>query len=179
MTETTHNPFDESYWASCLRENLTISSYGEGLETDRAHAQAPRQSLTRQVFHKILKSGCQAEQAKLRTAERLVNLLATFCILSWRIFWLTMINRSTQRAKASLAFTTLEIDILHRLASDKQSTSNPSPTLKSCLRQLARLGGYLDRAGDGPPGNLVMWRGMSRLTDIEIGFTMAGENVGN
>ena len=47
MIETTHNPFDESYWASCLRENLTISSYGEGLETDRAPAKAPRQSLTR------------------------------------------------------------------------------------------------------------------------------------
>jgi IS4 transposase len=33
-----------------------------------------------ETFHKILKSGCQAEQSKLRTAERLVNLLATFCI---------------------------------------------------------------------------------------------------
>jgi Transposase DDE domain group 1 len=32
---------------SCLRENLTSSSYGEGLETDRANS-IPRQSLTRQ-----------------------------------------------------------------------------------------------------------------------------------
>lgn len=39
-----------------------------------------------ETFHKILKPGCQAEQSKLRTAERLVNLLATFCFLSWRIF---------------------------------------------------------------------------------------------
>jgi len=39
-----------------------------------------------EVFHKILKSGCKAEESKLRTAERLVNLIATFCILSWRIF---------------------------------------------------------------------------------------------
>jgi hypothetical protein len=31
-----------------------------------------------ETFHKILKSGCRAEQSKLRTAERLVNLLATF-----------------------------------------------------------------------------------------------------
>ena len=31
----THNPFDETYWVSCLRENLTSSSYGEGLETGR------------------------------------------------------------------------------------------------------------------------------------------------
>jgi hypothetical protein len=30
----------------------------------------------RETFHKVLKSGCKAEQAKLRTAERLVNLLA-------------------------------------------------------------------------------------------------------
>ena len=51
----THNPFGEDYWASCLRENLTSSSYGEGLETD--HNKAPRQSLTRQILFKELKSG--------------------------------------------------------------------------------------------------------------------------
>ena len=46
----THNPFGADYWASCLRENLTSSSFGEGLETDRKYGQALRQSLTRQVF---------------------------------------------------------------------------------------------------------------------------------
>ena len=159
------------------RQSSTLP-YGEGLETDRASAEAPRQSLTRQVFHKILKSGCQAEQSELRTAERLVNLLATFCILSWRIFWLTMLNRATQKAKATLVFTPLEIDILNRLAPERRGSAR-SPTLQSCLTQLARLGGYLNRAGDPPPGNTVIWRGMSRLTDIEIGFLMGTENVGN
>jgi hypothetical protein len=42
-----------------------------------------------EVFHKILKSGCRAEESKLRTANRLANLMAVFCILSWRVFWLT------------------------------------------------------------------------------------------
>jgi len=51
----THNPFGEVYWASCLRENLTSSSYGEGLETGRFHHRAPRQSLTRQLFFKWIK----------------------------------------------------------------------------------------------------------------------------
>jgi hypothetical protein len=46
----THNPFGEDYWASCLRENLTSNSYGEGLETGLN--QVPRQSFTRQVFFK-------------------------------------------------------------------------------------------------------------------------------
>ena len=46
-----------------------------------------------ETFHKILKTGCRAEASKLRTAERIVNLIAVFCMLSWRIFWLTMMNR--------------------------------------------------------------------------------------
>lgn len=37
-----------------------------------------------ETFHKILKSGCRAEASKLRTAERIANLIAVFCILSWR-----------------------------------------------------------------------------------------------
>ncbi len=51
-----------------------------------------------EVFHKILKSGCKAEKSRLRTAERLANLISVFCILSWRIFWMTMLNRSTPTA---------------------------------------------------------------------------------
>ena len=35
----------------------------------------------REMFHKILKSGCKAEESRLRTAERLANLISLFCIL--------------------------------------------------------------------------------------------------
>ena len=51
-----------------------------------------------EVFHKILKSGCRAEEAKLRTAPRLANLIAVYCILSWRVFWMTMLNRASPDA---------------------------------------------------------------------------------
>jgi hypothetical protein len=56
-----------------------------------------------------MKSGCRAEAAKLRTAERLVNLIAMFCIMGWRIFWMTMLNRSTTDARPRYALTPLEI----------------------------------------------------------------------
>ncbi|MFN0302870.1 MAG: transposase [Burkholderiales bacterium] len=157
-----------------LITNLPVSTRAQANEKLQWYALRWRIEL----FHKILKSGCQAEHSKLRTAERLVNLLATFCILSWRIFWLTMSNRSTQKTKASIAFTPLEIGILNRHAPNNTPTSARSPTLKSCLTRLARIGGNLNRGGDGPPGNIVMWRGMSRLTDIELGFPMAMENCG-
>lgn len=55
-----------------------------------------------ETFHKILKSGCRAEASKLRAAERIVNLIAVFCILSWRIFWMTMMNRAAPTASPLL-----------------------------------------------------------------------------
>jgi hypothetical protein len=35
------------------------------------------------------------------------------------------------------------------------------------------------RAGDAPPGNMVIWRGLSRLTDIELGFVIGTQFVSN
>lgn len=124
-----------------------------------------------ETFHKIMKSGCRAEQSKLRTAERLVNLLATFCVLSWRIFWLTMLNRSTTHIRPTPVFTPLEVALLSRLAPLPKRHKSDRVTLTTCVTQLARLGGYLARAGDPHPGNMVIWRGLARLTDIEIGFS--------
>ena len=68
-----------------------------------------------EVFHKILKSGCKAEELKLRTAQRLANLIAVFCILSWRVFWMTMLNRSAPNAPPAVALTEAEIVLLDRL----------------------------------------------------------------
>ncbi len=38
-------------------------------------------------------------------------------------------------------------------------------TLKDAAIAVATLGGYLSRKGDGPPGVVTMWRGMSKLAD--------------
>ena len=126
-----------------------------------------------EVFHKILKSGCQAEKARLRTAERLVRLIAVFCILSWRVFWMTRLNRSARHVTPTLAFTEVEIALLDCLVPDNGQPPLSAKTLSAYLIKLARLGGYLARAKDPPPGNTVMWRGLSRLSDITLGATLA------
>jgi hypothetical protein len=41
------------------------------------------------------------------------------------------------------------------------------------LITVARRGGYLARASDPPPGNTVIWRGMQRLIDIQMGYELA------
>jgi hypothetical protein len=129
------------------------------------------------VFHKVLKSGCRAEEAKLRTAQRLANLIAVYCIVSWRIFWMTMLNRSSPDAPPDLALTDAEIALLDRLVKDRNQNPCQRRTLSHYLIKIARLGGYLARKND--PGNMVMWRGLSRLTDIALGAMVGAENVGN
>jgi len=101
------------------------------------------------VFHKFLKSGCKAEESKLRTAQRLTNLISLFCILSWRVFWMTMLNRSAPDAPPTLALTATEIGVLDRLVSDKPKARRK--TLSRYLIKIARLGGYLACASDPPP----------------------------
>lgn len=130
-----------------------------------------------ETFHKILKSGCKAEEAKLRTADRLTNLLALYCILSWRVFWLCMMNRANPDAPADVVFTKTELDLLDHLAGAPPRAATRS--ISYYLESVARLGGYLARANDSPPGNMVLWRGFSRLTDICLGFTIREEVVGN
>jgi hypothetical protein len=132
-----------------------------------------------ETFHKILKSGCKAEDVKLRTAERLVNLIAILYLLSWRVFWMTMLNRTSPEASPQMALTPTEIYLLDQLVGDSPSATPTGNQLSLYLTKLARLGGYLARAKDPPPGNTVMWRGMTRLTDIQLGFILGTKLMGN
>jgi hypothetical protein len=129
-----------------------------------------------ETFHTVLKSGCRAEDSRLRTADRLANLIAMMCILSWRVLWLTMTNRTSPELPATLVFTETEIKLLETLAPTENGSGQP--TVGDFLIRLARLGGYLNRQRDPPPGNMVLWRGMGRLTDIHLGYCLA-RDVGN
>jgi len=158
-----------------LLTDLPVTTKAEAIE--KLHWYALRWKI--EVFHKILKSGCRAEEARLRTAERLVKLIAVLCILGWRVFWMTMINRAAPRADPRLALTGEEIAILDRILPD---TGPPTGTLASYITKVARLGGYLARSRDPPPGNIIMWRGLARLTDLALGAALMQQgspDVGN
>jgi len=57
-----------------------------------------------------------------------------------------MLSRATEAISVTFAFTPLEIDILSRVGRP-QPDPKGSATLRSCVVQLAKLGGYLARAG--------------------------------
>ncbi len=157
-----------------LLTDLPVSSRAEAVE--KLLWYASRWKI--ETYHQILKSGCKAEESRLRTADRLLNLVSLFCILSWRLFWMTLLNRSVSGMPAGTVFSETELQLLDRLVPDRHADRAVNKLLSFYITKLARLGGYLARAGDPPPGIMVLWRGLSRLTDIELGFNVA-KLVGN
>jgi hypothetical protein len=158
-----------------LLTNLSINSLAAAIGKLEWHAL--RWKI--ETFHKILKSGCKAGASKLRSTERLVNLISVLCTIIWRIFWMTMLPRDEAARSPKVAFTDTEIRLLHHLTKQKLGRTAPAQDLSHSITKLARLGGYLARAGDPPPGNRGRWRGLSRLNDIQPGFSIAAEVVGN
>jgi len=156
-----------------LVTDLPVTSPEDAVEKLRWYAQRWKIEL----FHKILKSGCRVEAVRLRTAERLTKLIAVFCILSWRMFWATMLNRVTPDAPPQSALTEAEITVIDRAVRDRP-TIPAEKTLSHYLTKIACLGGYLARARDPPPGNTVMWRGWSRLMDIMLGADLMQPSCG-
>jgi len=54
-----------------------------------------------EIFHKIIEVWLQRRRLEVETAERLVNLMATFCIRVGAYFWMTMLNRSAEAMRAA------------------------------------------------------------------------------
>jgi hypothetical protein len=92
---------------------------------------------------------------------------------------MTMINPSAPDARPDLVFTDLELYVLDTLVVSTSNASQGKRHLSCYLTKLARLGGYLARANDPPPGNMVIWRGLSRLIHVELGAMIGAQLVGN
>jgi len=122
-----------------------------------------------EIYFKILKSGFKAEESKLRTANRLSRLISIYCILAWRIQWITMLNRESTKLSPQLAFDDMERRILEQYFKIQKTPK----TLQQYITYLAQLGGYLNRANDPPPGNTVIWRGLNKLSELRTGFELA------
>ena len=122
-----------------------------------------------EVFHKAIKSGCRAEEARLETAERLAKFLALIAVVSWRIFFVTMSARAKPDSAPDSVLTAAEITALNRIDASRTRPRLKTPTLAAYLLQIAMMGGYPARTNDLPPGNLFVCRGMTRLHGIPVG----------
>jgi len=121
-------------------------------------------------WHRMLKSGCRAEDAAHKTAERLKRSIAINLVIAWRIMLMTLLGRETPELAAEVLFSDLELEVLGAYA---KKSLKPPVQLGEAVRLVARIGGYLGRAHDPLPGHQLMWQGYSQLQSMCEGYALS------
>ena len=128
-------------------------------------------------FHLTLKSGCQIEELRLETAERLTKAICLYSAVALRILALRNLARQQPNAPCDIL---LERDQWHALYSHfhgkRPTATTKTPTIQEVVRWIGRLGGHLNRKRDGMPGVRTLWRGWRDLAILVAGFRAAQDN---
>ncbi|MGK5085141.1 IS4 family transposase [Bdellovibrionota bacterium FG-1] len=117
-------------------------------------------------FHKVLKSGCRAEDCRLSSATKLTRYLTLVSVIAIRLYWITHLNRHKPDSPCNVVLEEHEWKALHLKMTGSKTVPTLPPTLRQATRWIAQLGGFLARKGDGEPGIVTLWRGWQRLQDI-------------
>jgi hypothetical protein len=135
-----------------------------------------RQRWRIEEFHRVLKSGCQAEARQLEKVARLKNVLAVDLIIAWRVLELTRASRRNPDAPATGLLTEDEVKILCAMC--RKLAGRSSLTLREAVRAIAQWGGFLARKGDGEPGPMTLWLGLLRLNNYTNAFAIFSKTCG-
>jgi len=119
-----------------------------------------------EVYHKAIKSGCRVEERQLATEARLENCLAIDLVVAWRIMHMTMLSRRDPDQPCTSFFDEHEWQALYGFTQGLENIPAETPTLRTVIRDVAKLGGFLGRKSDGEPGIKCLWLGLQRLDDI-------------
>lgn len=115
-------------------------------------------------WHRILKTCCRVEEPAHEDAECLMRLIGINMVIAWRIHLMTLLGRETPDLPMELLFSEDEIDALNMVC-DENRWAAPQ-TLGQGVLVVARLGGYMMRKHDPPPGAEVLWRGYKEISVI-------------
>jgi len=87
-------------------------------------------------YHRVLKSGCQAEGRQLETGTRLIQVLMVDLVVAWRILTMSRQARQQPQAQAGECFTAEEISLIRK--------SDGHPGAMTLWRGLERLSALLE-----------------------------------
>lgn len=147
-----------------LLTDWPVASYAAAVEVALVYA-------TRwliEEFHKALKTGTKAEELQLETAESLFAAIAIKSIVALRLLDLRERVRLAPDAPAEQAgLDELELAVL------REVLNRPITTVREVALAIGRLGGHMNRKGDGLPGWQTLFCGMAKLNNLVEGARIA------
>lgn len=120
-----------------------------------------------EIYFNVIKNGCRVEALQLGHISKIELALAVYMVVAWRLARLVRLGRSHPDWPADTLFAEEEWKAAYILA--KKPPPATPPALREVIRQIARLGGFLGRKGDGEPGVKTLWLGFQRLRDFVQG----------
>lgn len=123
-----------------LLTNVEVKDFADALQRIEWY----RIRFSIEVYHKVLKSGCQVEESRLMTADRLKKHLALMGVIAWRLFWMTFLNRTDPDADCRLILAEHEWKALDCRIQKSNQLPDKIPTVREAVRWIARLSGFLD-----------------------------------
>lgn len=151
-----------------LLSTVETSSFGQACE--RLAWYSRRWGI--EVYHRTVKSGCRIEDRRLADTESLMSCLAIDLVVAWRVYWVTKAGRETPTIPCDKFLHEQEWQVLCAWATRKPPPALPPPA-EQAAKWIGKLGGWLGRKGDGPPGATCIWRGLVRLQDMAHGYALA------
>lgn len=119
-------------------------------------------------YHKALKTGLRAEALQLETAERLFAAIAIKSIVALRLIDLKeRLRFNAEEAAEESGLDEMELAVL------RARTNRSIKKVKDVALAIGRMGGHMNRKGDGMPGWQTLWRGMERLNLLVEGVHLA------
>lgn len=113
-------------------------------------------------FHRLWKSGaCQVEETQLREGDNIIRWATILAAVAVRILRMTYLARRTPDAPATEEFSRAEIRAILLGRTPKNPPAEPSIAL--VVSWLADLGGYTGKSSGGPPGPIVLARGLQSI----------------
>jgi hypothetical protein len=129
---------------------------------------------TIETYFRVLKVGCQVEKIMLETKSRLLNCLAMYHVIAWRILYLTHLNRTCPELPCTSVFADHEWKPVWRVV-QKSALPKKPPRLSEFMKLITHLGGYNNRARELPAGPLPVWIGLQRMLDFSLAWIAFGE----
>jgi hypothetical protein len=120
-------------------------------------------------YHQCLKSGCRIEHRQLQSVEGLLRLLGLLSPLAVRLLQVRALARQDPERRANAVIEPVMLAVL----AQRCGLSPRTMTLGTFWTHLARLGGYLARRSDGPPGWRTIWKGWLSLQALLEGVHLA------
>lgn len=122
-------------------------------------------------YHQCLKTGCGIERRQLDTGAALQRLTGFLGVVA---VWLLQLRSYARLEPERPAAEAVPAEVI-RVVGVLRRQESAGWTVARFWKELAGLGGYLGRKGDGPPGWKTLWRGWLHVQTVLLGVHIAHE----